>query len=85
MIVNGRITEWYDDDRKRDENEYEKGVRHGLSTSWYADGTKRYEGRYERGRKSGRWTYWSDDGSVDAERSCVVDVWEKVKNLEGER
>jgi antitoxin component YwqK of YwqJK toxin-antitoxin module len=78
MIVDGRTTEWYDDDRPRDRNEFEDGVRHGRSTSWYPSGSMRYEGTYARGRKSGRWTYWTIDGRVDDDRSGVYDGWRKV-------
>ena len=67
-IYHGKSEEFYpDSDKKKSEEWYAVGDRHGPAIAWDEAGKKTTEGQYFHGAKQGKWTTFRKDGTIATE------------------
>lgn len=66
-LLHGTCTEWYSENNKKTETEYEYDEKHGSDTKWYENGIKEYEFHYIAGKKHGLHSGWYPNGLLKYE------------------
>lgn len=62
----GKAVKYFDEDKKKlkAEENYDDGLKYGLSVTYYENGQKQMESNYVRGKLSGKETMWRENGMV---------------------
>ena len=61
-IRTGKWIWWYEDGKKKGEENYKDGLRHGESIYWYENGLKKSEFEFRDGKQHGKWSGWYESG-----------------------
>ncbi len=63
--LDGKVTEWYDDDGQlKSVSYYLGGIENGIFTTWYPDGKKKSIGHYIMGKMQGYYYQWHPNGVI---------------------
>ena len=66
-MLDGDLTEWYENGQKLKEAEYKDGLLDGDLTEWYENGQKLKEVEYKEDKTSGDLTSWYENGQKEIE------------------
>lgn len=75
LILHGKLTNLWQNGRKKSEVNYVHGVKQGPRTAWYANGQMWSYGEYVDDREDGTWTVWLSDGRKAQEFHYRLGAW----------
>ncbi len=63
-IINGTLTEYYENGQIKAQIRYKNSRRHGKALFYYPDGKLKIKGHYRNGKKHGIWTFYDKQGNT---------------------
>ena len=79
-VLNGRVTRYYSNGKKKDEGFFKEGKQDSIYTSWHENGNVKEKGNFKGDRAIGEWKYYYTNGYHMMEEK-MVDSLSYVQNF----